>query len=240
MAKQTVTAYSTLSRCGDLTKHLVLFAGQAEAGKSCLVRDTIIRGLLDPSGPLWHKVIILSPTCKLQDTFRFLPDEDLFDRPETYANIIEQVQEAQKTRPEAMRRKVLIVIDDVIGSLRPKEGAALRQTVINLATSGRWYDVCCWILTQQLKDPLTSNTAVRNNLRLLCSAIVSGSSKDELIKLIGGDQKAKAQVEEAFKEPYRFICYDAAGDSIRSSDRVSYCKVDLRATPKLIVRYRQR
>lgn len=233
--KPTIKSFMTLVECGDISRHFILFGGQAEAGKSTICRDSIIRGLMAMGGPIWHKVVILSPSCKMQDTWSFLPQEDLFDNPMLYCDIIEQIVASQKERDPTMRRKVLIVIDDVIGSLKPKDATALRTSLINLATSGRWFDVCCWVLTQQLKDPLTSNTAIRNNVRLLVCAMVTSTSKDELVKMVG----SKDAVDEAFKEPYRFVTYDYTGDSTRAAHRLSYCKIDMKLTPKLTVRYRR-
>jgi len=224
-----ISQYSRLSDCAYVDRHLIVFSGQAESGKSCLCLDTVTYGLLQKD-PIWKKVIILSPTGRLQDTWNGF--SDVYTDPEAYSNIIKQVLDYQEANIQDSH-KVLIIMDDIMGSISKEESAKLRNLIIKLATAGRHYKICLWLLTQSLKNPLIANVDVRNNLRTLVSTVVTSTSKDELIKLVG----SKDAVEHAFRERYRFIVYDNCADSIRADSRISYVRIDPNRTPRLTLKY---
>lgn len=226
-----ISQYSKLSDCAPIERHLILFLGQSESGKSTLCKSAVVDGLLRPD-PLWVKVIILSPTAKMQDTWAGF--SDIYTDPNKYANIVQQVIDEQEERVKLkVAHPVLIIIDDIIGGIERDESAKLGRLIIKLASTGRHYKICLWMLTQNFKNSLISNVDVRNNMRVLVSTVVSSTSKDELVKIIG----SKDAVEHAFKEAYRFIVFDNTADSVRAGNRISFVKINPREVKPIALKY---
>jgi len=224
-----ISQYASLDECAPIDRHLIIINGNSEGGKSLLCLDAIARGLHRPE-PLWVKVVILSPTARLGTTWNGF--SDVYTDPKTYSNIIQQILDHQEANISAAC-SVLIVMDDILGSVDREQQSKLTSLITKLATAGRHYKICLWLCTQSLKNRIIGNPDVRNNSRCIISCKTGSTSEEELIKMVG----SREAVEGAFKEAYRFIVYDNTADSSRAAERISYVKIDPRKTPKLTLKY---
>jgi len=218
----------------------VLILGQPDSGKSYLVYDFISKAQTLPDGPMFAKVMILSPTAYRQDYWKGLPKEDIYGDPESYASVIQQVIDHQKSLHESMQLPVLMVIDDCVGQLEGAAGNEFKKILKQLATSGRWEKISVMIISQSYKDGFISNPQVRQSCSCIISAIINGDHRDSLERDIrqGERKDMRKLTTSAWSEPYRFLCYDQTTGC--TGDRYSFCKVDEKSVIKgFSIKYRR-
>lgn len=233
----SISQYKSLQHI-PLMGRAVLILGQPDSGKSMMTYDLVSRLQTNPAGPAFAKVLILSPTARDQDYWSGFPDRDVHTEPETYASIMEQVLEHQRSVEKSMRLPVLLIIDDVIGQLDGAEGKNFKKVLKSLVTSGRHNDVAVIIISQSFKDGFVSNPIVRSGCSCIVSAIINSDHRDALEKSLGLGKEARKVTTEAWSEPYRFICYDQSTGC--KTGRHSFVKIDERSVIKGFgIRYRQ-
>lgn len=216
-----------------------LILGQPDSGKSFLIYDFISKAQTLPGGPMFAKILILSPTAKDQEYWKGIPPGDVHTEPEAYGSIMNQVLEYQRSLEKSMQLPILIMVDDCIGQLDGQAGKDFKKNLKKLATSGRHNKISVIVISQSYKDGFLSNPQVRQNCSCIVSAIINGEHRTALEKDIGPDSKsAKIMTNEAWSEPYQFICYDQTTGC--SGPRYSYCKVDPKSVIKgFSIKYRR-
>ncbi len=221
-----------------LDKHLFLISGKADSGKTFMVMDTISRIQCRKEGPMFARVLVLSPTFAGQPAYsRGWDKRDVYDDPDEYADIIDKIFAFQKGVEESMRQRILIMIDDCVGVL--SKPAEFRRQVSKLCTSGRNYGIALWMLTQNLKDNVLSTPNVRGQISCIISTFITDTSKEKFEKMMPVDKKvAPTILSRAWSEPYRAVACDLTTAASGSTSRISFIKVDAAKVFRFAVKYR--
>lgn len=237
-----MSSIDLVTNCDHLTLDagIGLIIGGTSSGKTQLLMDIITRGLIHEHGPIWHKVIFLCPTAKLQGRyFSGFPDRDIHTEPEEFGDVLDQIVEHQKS-VESMK-PICIVLDDVIGCMRGKKDADFVDKFNKLVTSGRHLKIFTFVLTQYLKDRIFSSTLVRSNLNFLAGAAsgLSDVNRDKFIEILSeGKDKGAKIIEGASQDNYRFVIRDFAPNSKQPSNRTKIVKINPANIPRLTIKYR--
>jgi GTPase SAR1 family protein len=190
----------------------LLLVGSKGAGKSNLILNLVYK-----SKPkklyrnFFDKVYVFSPTWKLDPKMSRckVPDEQIFEDPNSYREVIEEIVGIQGDSVEEIGKEdtehILMIFSDVCGC---KNVFTQGKGIMNkLAFNLRHYKISLIIDAQSLRQ---INSAFRNNL----SAIIlfSGiTNRLELKKIydeyLGSFTKEEQDklIEYCFKEPYSFL-----------------------------------
>ncbi len=234
-----------VSQCTDLThlpiyNRLILVTGQTDSGKTTLVYDTISR-MMRASPPAFAKIVVLSPTGRLQSKFwGTLPVQDVMTDPEEYSGFLEWLINFQEQIPEAVRQHILLIVDDCVGVLEGKQAVSFKRTMKQMATSGRHVNISIIVLTQDIKDSLISNPTIRVQASCIVSSIIGNTHREELEGMLGFENKkiARMMTTQAWEEPYRFICYDQSTKGGGDVPRHSFVKCNIDTIQKFGIKYK--
>lgn len=211
----------------DLTTHsLALFVGSPGTGKTSLCLDLIYRGLKKPQ-PLWGAVVVLSPTASSQELFTHWDKRHIYDNPEKYGDVVENLIEFQKKVPKESRRRVLIVVDDAIGLFDGPTGKKFKSMIRQLVTSGRQWGLQLFLLLQTMADQHVCSPTIRGNYGTLVCFYIGDSSREWVEKELGVDKKKGHQLTEAaWTEKRQALVYDKGSDSTKYTERISTVKME--------------
>lgn len=200
---------------------LLIVGGNTSCGKSVFVKYLIQKNMLKKN-PTWDKIILLSPTCKMQDTYNFLPREwmkDKFDLDEEIELLL-----SEQEHPKYRQRRVLLIIDDIISMVSNS------KPLERLAVSGRHFNITTMILAQHLKSVITP--VIRSNCAYLICGKINDSSKQSLVENISYPGWRKADKEEfvsnAFRIPFNFIVVN----NMPHGDELFTCKINIKNLKK--------
>jgi len=148
---------------GKVQPALVVFQAPVRSGKtnlivSMLYQDNLMRGIYDD-------ILYISPTIESDQTgWAIRKDDDVIKITENLHEIdliLESIVEIQKTKPEDEREHQLIVLDDMLGVLKPT-GQSYFAT---LCSKYRHWKITLWVTTQNFRAvPITCRYNASNYL----------------------------------------------------------------------------
>ena len=159
----------------------------------------------------FDKVYVFSPTWNLDDKFKRckLPDDQVFDEPSMYEDIITEIVEGQAEFIEEESKEeadeILMIFTDVAGT---KLFSNHKSIINKLAFNSRHYRISLILDSQSLRQ---INNSFRNNLSgLILFGGISNRLEWEKIKEEYLSQFNKAQIEQlmdyVFRDnPYNFL-----------------------------------
>lgn len=214
-----------------------LVVGGTGSGKTQFLIDLLHRGMLMEGGPKWAKVIILSPTAKLQRVYSAFPERDVHTEPEEFGEVLDFIFQHQKA--QEVHQPICVILDDVVGTMRGKRDELFIDKFTQLVTGGRHLQIFVLVLTQYIKDRVFASTTVRGNLNFIAAPNIDGANREEFLKLMGikGDGGDRI-VDTAWQENYRFVVVDKSPNSKNPTKRISFVKINPALTPRLSIRYR--
>ncbi len=221
-----------------------LVMGKTGSGKTQLVVDFISKKMLNPKGPTWAKILLLSPTAKLQNTWNCINPKDIITDAKEFAVVMDgllKYQAARKEKSESLCLPVLLILDDVMGRIkRGKMSQEFSDVFCEYTISARHYNISFMCLVQSHCDRIFSTPELKNNATWkLIGDLEDRNGRDYAVSVTYPQDASEGGriVDACWSEPYRFILVDRTPERSKDTPPFSFVKCNPKLTPKLKIVY---